>query len=347
MIQRFVENPILTPGGTTPTRPDLNVEAVLNPGAFRFEGKIGLLVRVAERPAQEEGWLSTPLLDKDSETGIRILRIRTGDPDLVSTDPRGFLYKRRGYLTTLSHLRVAWSVDGIRFTIGATPLLLGEGPWESFGIEDCRVEFFEGRYWLTYSAVSESGVGVALASTTDWQTFERHGLIFPPHNKDCALFPGKTGSRYLAIHRPSGLGPGGHFIWLSESPDLLHWGGHHCIATTRPGLWDSERIGGGASPIRTERGWLAIYHGADDSSRYCLGGLLLDRHDPRIVIARSERPIMEPVESYEKEGFFGDVVFTNGHIVDGDEILLYYGASDTVICGARCRLSAILSSLPS
>ena len=346
MIQRFSQNPILTPADVLPTRPDLIVESVLNPGAFRFEGKIGLLVRVAERPLQEDGWLSTPLLDPASATGMRILRFRSDDPELVSTDPRSFDYKGRGYLTTLSHLRTAWSEDGEHFTIGDKPLLLGDGRYESFGIEDCRVEFFEDRYWLTYSAVSEFGVGVALASTADWQTFERHGLIFPPHNKDCALFPGKIGTSYRALHRPSGLGLGGHYIWLSESPDLLHWGGHVCLATTRPGMWDSERIGCGASPIRTERGWLAIYHGADGKSRYSLGGLLLDLDDPRRVLARSSEPIMEPLAGYEKEGFFGEVVFTNGHILNGDEILLYYGASDTVVCGARCSLTALLSSFP-
>ena len=345
MLERFEQNPIIVPADIPPTRADLMVESVLNPGAFRFEGKIGLLMRVAERPVQEKGLLSTPLLDPADDTGIRVLRIRTDDPDLVSTDPRSFEYKGRCYLTTLSHLRMAWSTDGEHFTIDPTPALLGSGPLESFGIEDCRVEHFDNRYWLTYSAVSESGVGVALTSTTDWQTFERHGLIFPPHNKDCALFPGKVGAGYRALHRPSGLGPGGHFIWLSESPDLLHWGGHVCLAATRPGMWDSERIGAGAAPIRTPEGWLAIYHGADQNSRYSLGGLLLDLNDPRQVLARSENPVMEPVAGYEKKGFFGDVVFTNGHILNGDEILMYYGASDTVICGARGSLAALLSSL--
>jgi len=345
MFQRFPNNPLLNPASAIPTRPDLAVEAILNPGAFRFNGRIGLLVRVAERPLQEPGWLSTPILDPSSETGIRVLRLRVDDPDLISTDPRGFTYQGRAYLTTLSHLRLAWSDDGISFSLDKKPLLLGEGPLESFGIEDVRVELFEDRYWLTYSAVSEFGVGVGLISTPDWQSFERHGLILPPHNKDCSLFPGRLGSHYWAMHRPSGVGPGGHFIWVAQSPDLLHWGGHACVATTRPGRWDSERIGGGAAPIRTDQGWLAIYHGADDNSRYCLGALLLDLDDPRRVLARSREPIMEPVAEYEKFGFFGHVVFTNGHVTDGDDILLYYGASDTVTCGARGRISDILASL--
>jgi len=110
-------------------------------------------------------------------------------------------------------------------------------------------------------------------------------------------------------------------------------------------MWDSERIGAGAAPIKTSEGWLEIYHGANDDHRYCLGALLLDLHDPSHVIARSEQPIMEPTEDYELNGFFGNVVFTNGHIVVEDTITLYYGASDEVICGAELSIKEILQSL--
>lgn len=343
MIKRFAENPVLTPADVIPTRPDLSVECLLNPGAFEYRGKIGLLLRVAERPVQEEGYLSTPVLDPVSEGGIRILRFRKDDPLLCSSDPRGFSYDGRAYLTTLSHLRLAWSADGVHFQVDPKPTLAGLGTLEGFGIEDCRVEFVEGRYWLTFTAVSEFGCGVGLISTADWVSFERHGLIFPPHNKDCALFPEKVGGFHWALHRPSGVDLGGHYIWLAQSPDLLHWGNHTCIATTRPGMWDSQRVGGGGAPIRTEKGWLAIYHGADENSRYCLGGLLLDLDNPRNVLARSRLPLMEPDAAYERQGFFGDVVFTNGHLVRGDEITLYYGASDNVICGARASVSTLLS----
>jgi predicted GH43/DUF377 family glycosyl hydrolase len=188
---------------------------------------------------QEPGWVSTPLIDPASEGGVRILRIRKDDPDLhlPSDDARGFDYKGRGYLTTLSHLRLAWSEDGRRFVPEAKPTLTGEGRHESFGIEDCRVEWVGDRYWLTYTAVSEFGVGAGLASTTDWKTFERRGLILPPHNKDVGLFPEKIGGAYWLLHRPSGLGPGGHYIWTARSPDMLHWGGHVCVAATRPSIY--------------------------------------------------------------------------------------------------------------
>lgn len=345
MVTRFQENPILTPADVKPTRPDMIVECLLNPAAFRFNGKIGLLMRVAERPRQEEGWVSTPILDPGSEGGIRLLRLREDDPDLTCTDPRMFTYKGQEYLTTLSHLRLAWSDDGVKFVVDETATITGEGPLENFGVEDCRVEFIDGSYWLTYTAVSSCGVGVGLISTTDWAQFTRHGMIFPPHNKDCALFPDKVGGCYYAFHRPSGVGLGGNYIWLSRSPDLLHWGDHRCVAITRPGMWDSARIGAGAAPIRTDRGWLAIYHGASADHRYCLGALLLDLNDPAHVLARSQNPLMEPVADYEQKGFFGNVVFTNGHVMEKGTIILYYGASDAVICGARLMIEDVLGSL--
>jgi predicted GH43/DUF377 family glycosyl hydrolase len=345
VFQRFPENPILSPTDVIPTRPDMVVECLLNPGAFRFEGRVGMLLRVAERPAQDPAWITIPVLDPESEGGVRILRIKKGDSDLDDSDPRVIQYKGRGYLTTLSHLRLAWSDDGVNFKAEPTPTLVGEGSHESFGIEDCRVEKIGDSYWLTFTAVSEFGVGVGLISTKDWKSFERHGLIFPPHNKDCAFFPEKVGGQYIALHRPSGLDLGGNFIWIARSPDLFHWGEHVCIATTRPGKWDGKRVGAGAAPIRTDRGWLAIYHGANEENRYCLGAILMDLDDPSKVIARSDEPIFEPDADYELQGFFGKVVFTNGHYVDGDAITMYYGAADSVVCGARGSVQAILDTL--
>ena len=104
-------------------------------------------------------------------------------------------------------------------------------------------------------------------------------------------------------------------------------------------------MGAGAAPVRTDKGWLEIYHGANAENRYCLGALLLDLEDPSKVLARSEEPIMEPIAPYEKTGFFGNVVFTNGQCVEGDTIRMYYGASDEVICGATLSIREILASL--
>ena len=343
---RFSQNPILITKDIQPSQPDLVVECVLNPGVFSFEGKTWLLLRVAERPVQKDGIISFPVMNKDG--GYTILEFDKSDPDLDLSDARMVNYKNRTYLSTISHLRLFCSDDGVHFhepEDHRPTKLLGHGPLETFGIEDSRVSFINGEYHLTYTQVSESGVGVGLMRTTDWRNFSRDGMILPPHNKDCALFEEKVGGKYYCLHRPSGVQLGGNFIWIAASENLTHWGEHHCILRTRPGMWDSARVGAGASPIKTNEGWLCIYHGADFSNRYCLGALLLDLNEPSKVLARSHNPLMEPNAPYEKTGFFGNVVFTNGHLVNGDEITMYYGASDEVICGAKLSIKKILADI--
>lgn len=344
LANRFKENPLLSPADLRPGHSGLQIDCLLNPGVFIYKEKICLLIRVAERPVQKEGIISFPVLKPDGT--MEIVELRKDHPDICLTDPRVIQIGSKSYLTTLSHLRLVLSNDGIHFSEPDPPVMLtGKGALESFGIEDCRVAQMEGVFYLTYTAVSEYGVGVAMMSTRDWKYFERNGMIFTPHNKDCALFEEKVGNYYYALNRPSGKDIGGNYIWLSDSTDLNHWGNHRCILTTRHGKWDEQRIGAGASPIRTEKGWLEIYHGADRNNRYCLGAFLSDLKDPSRILARSETPIMEPVMDYEKSGFFGNVVFTNGHLVDRDELTIYYGAADEHICGARFSIQEILDSL--
>jgi predicted GH43/DUF377 family glycosyl hydrolase len=255
-------------------------------------------------------------------------------------------YKGLDYLTTVSHLRLLASDDGIHFSeLPGYPPLLGQGLLERFGIEDCRVAQINDTYYLTYTAVSDSGVGVGLRTTTDWKQFENGGMIFPPHNKDCAIFEEKIAGKFYCLHRPSSVDLGGNYIWIASSGDGRQWGDHRCLIKSRPGLWDSARVGAGAAPIKTERGWLEIYHGADAQHRYCLGAFLMDLGDPSQVVARTVEPIMVPTENYELSGFFGYVVFTNGHIREGDRLTIYYGAADEFVCGAHFSVKDILASL--
>ena len=344
IAKRALSNPLLRPQDLKPCIEEMEIACLLNPGVFRFNGKIWLLLRVAERPIQKEGVISFPIYNENGE--IVVLSFDINDPQLDATDPRVIGYKGKNYLTTLSYLRLVCSDDGTNFYEDpAFPPIFGKGDLEAFGIEDCRIATTEDGYFLTFTEVSSVAVGVGMMQTTDWKSFVHHGMIFPPHNKDCALFEEKIKGKYYALHRPSSPELGGNYIWLAESPDRIHWGNHKCIATTREGKFDSARLGAGASPIKTEQGWLEIYHGATKDHRYCLGALLLDLNDPCKVLARSEEPIMEPIAPYEKTGFFGNVVFTNGHLVDGDTIHIYYGASDEVICLATFSITTILNSL--
>lgn len=341
---RFGQNPILRPRDVRPSVPGMEVTCLLNPGVFHYQDKIWLLVRVAERPAQVPGKTSFPILTPAGR--LEILEFNSDDPRLDLSDPRVIHFDGRDYLTTLSHLRLLASDDGLHFAEPAQQQpLMGIGELETYGIEDCRVAKIHGTYCLTYTQVSNHGVGVGLRTTRDWKQFTHEGMILPPHNKDCALFEERIGGKYYALHRPSSPELGGNYIWLAESPDLVHWGRHRCLAHSREGYWDSARVGAGAAPIRTDKGWLEIYHGATKENRYCLGALLLDLDEPWRVLARSESPIMEPLAPYELEGFFGQVIFTNGHLVNGDRLTLYYGAADSVICAADLSIAAILDSL--
>lgn len=344
LAKRYAQNPLLKPADLKPSTPGLKIECLLNPGIFEFEGRTWMIVRVAERPEQKDGVMSFPILTPDGR--MDIVSIKKDDPDLVADDPRVITYKGNDYLTTLSHLRVLTSDDGVKFYEPENyPSQFGRGALETFGIEDCRVSKIDRKYYLTFTSVSENGVGVGMRTTENWRDFEHHGMILPPHNKDCAIFEEKIGGKFFALHRPSSVDLGGNYIWLAESPDGIHWGNHKCIARSREGKWDSQRVGAGAAPIRTEKGWLEIYHGANDKSRYALGALLLDLNDPSKVLARSDEPIMVPTAPYELTGFFGQVVFTNGHVVKGDTVHVYYGAADEVVCAATFSIKEILGSL--
>ena len=344
IAKRFKENPLLFPSNIKPCIPGMEITCLLNPGVFRYKGKTWLLLRVAERPEQKKDKISFPIYNKENKIGI--LTFDKNDPALNATDPRIIIYNGNSYLTTLSHLRLVCSDDGINFQEPSdyTPIM-GKGSQETFGIEDCRVATMKDGYHLTYTKVSSDGVGVGYMQTNDWKTFRRKGMIFPPHNKDCALFDEKIDNKYYALHRPSSPELGGNYIWIAESLDRIHWGNHNLLAKTRKNMWDSARIGAGASPIKTKKGWLEIYHGATDKNRYCLGALLLDLKHPETVIARSMKPIMEPTTDYEIKGFFGEVIFTNGQLVDEDKLTIYYGASDEVICGAQFSINEILKTL--
>lgn len=344
IAKRYEKNPIMHPSDLKPGIQGMEITCLLNPGVFRMNGKTWLLLRVAERPKQIEGKISFPIYNENGQ--IEVLTFDYDDPQLDASDPRVIQFKGQNYLTTLSYLRLVCSDDDLHFYEDpAYPPIFGEGMLESFGIEDCRVATMDDGFYLTYTMVSPVAVGVGLIITKDFKKFERKGMVFPPHNKDCSIFEEKINGKYYALHRPSSPELGGNYIWLAESNDRIHWGNHKCIATTRNNCWDSARVGAGAAPIRTEAGWLEIYHGADSENRYSLGALLLDLDDPSKVLARSVVPIMEPIAEYEKTGFFGNVVFSNGHYVEGDTIKLFYGASDEVICKAEFSIEKILKSL--
>jgi predicted GH43/DUF377 family glycosyl hydrolase len=272
------------------------------------------------------------------------MEFKEDDPDVQLKDTRGVIYKGKDYLSTMSHIRLARSKDGINFTIEDKPFIYPIDESEKYGCEDARVTFINGKYYINFTVVSEDSWSTALGVTEDFTTIERKGIIFHPENKDVAIFPEKVNGKYIALHRPNNSGFGKASIWYSESPDILHWGNHKCIARPRNMKWESMKIGGGAPPIKTTDGWLTIYHGKGDNSLYSLFCLLLDLNEPYKVIRRAETPLLTPTEPFEIEGFFGNVVFTNGMVEKDGNIYIYYGAADESVGLAITDIDSLLNS---
>jgi len=344
IIERFPENPLLSPSDAVPSMEGWEVVGTYNCGSFEWQGKIWLLVRITEKPILDDPDLvGAPFLD--FSTGEKRMVVKTWRRDEVDvSDPR-FVVADRIYDAVYNHLRLAWSDDGRHFTLADTPTLGGENETEAFGLHDPRVLYIDGQWTILTSIGGPWGPAAILITTKDWEHYERRGIIFVPDNVDQALFPEKIKGKYCCIHRPSGVYYGGHNMWLAYSDDLIHWGEHQPLAHCRPGMWDSRRIGCGPEPIKTEEGWLEVYHGSDGKA-YCMGALLLDLDDPSKVLARSEEPILSPEEWYEKHGNYDNVVFPNGLIKRTDDIYwLYYGAADRYCAGCEISISAILDTL--
>jgi len=162
-----------------------------------------------------------------------------------------------------------------------------EGPfaeYETKGIEDPRVTFIDGTCYVVYTPVGQLGPRIAIAKTEDFVNYERIAIVSEPGNKDGILFPRKINGQYVRFDRPIGKGRGS--IWISYSPNLIHWGNSEIVITPRGGYWDDCRIGASVPPIETPEGWLEIYHGFKMTSAgpiYRAGVVLLDLDNPSKV----------------------------------------------------------------
>ncbi len=343
-LERLNANPLLTPADLAPTLDELEVLCTLNPAAVRFGDEILLLVRVGERAPDTNGAVASLYYDPES-VDLKVRYIPRDDPCLEITDGRGYFLRGRMLLTSMSHLRVARSSDGVHFTFDDKPALFPSTPYEAYGCEDARITPLDGKYYITYTAVSQRGVTVALASTEDFRTYERHGIIFPPYQKDVVIFPEKVRGMYVCRHRPYRSEFNDACIWTAYSPDLFSWGRHEITVEPRPDSWEANRVGAGAAPIRTDEGWLEIYHAADAEGKYHLGAMLSDLERPERLLTRSTFPIFEPEADYETTGIYANCVFSNGLIADDDGTLtVYYGAGDRVCAAAVTTIDEMIAA---
>ncbi|MFC1535133.1 glycosidase, partial [Thermodesulfobacteriota bacterium] len=241
--------------------------------------------------------------------------------------------------TGCSHLALSRSQDGYQFKVDPQPWVRPSTEpfyeiYERYGIEDPRVTQIEDIYYITYTAFGPYGTRVGIGYTKDFVDFKRFSLATEVDNKDAALFPEKIGNDYVMIDRPVGRGQKKGSIWINYSPDLIHWGRAKVILAPEPG-WGNTKLGISTPPIKTEKGWLSLYHGVRETAGgklYRVGAILLDLENPEIVIGNSPQFIFGPQEQYERIGDVPNVVFPCGLILeDNGTVKMYYGAADTCI----------------
>ena len=350
IMKRCEKNPLITPADVKPSRADFKVDCAFNAAVIKYNNETLMLIRVAESVISgNPDIIKIPLMEEvDGNWVIKILDFDKKNKNYDFTDSRTIKSvhdEKEIYLTSLSHFRLARSKNGVDFKIDENPFMFPATKYEAFGIEDARITLIDGRYYINYTAVASLGVATALAVTDDFDSLERLGVIFGPDNKDMCLFPEKINGKYYTLHRPTPSHIGTPDIWLAKSDNLIYWGDHEHFLGAKNGEWDSLKLGGGAPVIKTDKGWLEIYHGVDKTSRYCLGALLMDINDPSKIIAKSKEALLEPEEDFEVNGFFGNVVFACGALIENEILKVYYGAADEVMALAEISMDDLWKHL--
>jgi predicted GH43/DUF377 family glycosyl hydrolase len=236
----------------------------------------------------------------------------------------------------INNLGYAVSSDGINFNRLRDPILVNDVAQEARGPEDPRIVEIDGTYHMMYTGFGGRFPGdyrISYATSSNLITWQRHGIVLDEANKDASLFPEKIGGKYMLLHRrpPD--------IWMAFSEDLKNWDEHRILMKAIPDSdWENEKIGIAGPPIKTESGWLLIYHGVSKSHTYSLGIAELDLENPSQVISRQSEPILEPELDWEINGHVPNVVFSCGQVIKDGELYVYYGAADTVIGVANIPL---------
>jgi predicted GH43/DUF377 family glycosyl hydrolase len=279
------------------------------------------------------------------------------NPGAATVNGETLLLARVEALNGVSHLTVARSATGVDgWVVSPEPLLEATDGVEAelWGFEDPRIVWVEelGYFAITCTAYGPAGAAVFLATTHDFRTVERRGILKRAEDKNAALLPERVDGQWILFHRPiNAYGGARGEIHISRSPDLQSWSTGEQVLQPRHGAWwDSLRIGIGPPLIKTDHGWLLIYHGVKETvagAIYRIGLALLDLDDPTHVLRRSADAAFGPAAPYERQGDVPNIIFPCGLIHDesSGEIRLYYGAADTSICLATGRLDDLLHTL--
>jgi predicted GH43/DUF377 family glycosyl hydrolase len=228
-----------------------------------------------------------------------------------------------------------------------TPVFEAASDAEKDGCEDPRLTLFDNTLIMAYTALRESDeqfiYQISLASIDvdcflgkQWKWKDR-SLPFPGvRNKDAAIFPRRIDGKIVMFHR---FEPD---VCMARSDDLRCWYDIKSVMAPRTRRWDCWKVGATGPPIELNEGWLFIYHGVSFDKVYRLGVALLDRDNPAVVLHRCDEPILTPVEHYERFGKVPNVVFSCGNVLMDNQVLVYYGGADSVLCVATYDLAELL-----
>ncbi|MBU4217276.1 hypothetical protein L6270_02265 [Candidatus Parcubacteria bacterium] len=336
-----------------------------------------------------------PILKPDKNNSWEALKLY--NPGAIFHDNKYHLFYRAVGAGSDWNSAIGYAVsdDGENFQRFAESVLIGEGEAEKRGLEDPRITKIGDTFYMTYAAYDGKTPRLLVATSKDLKTWQKQGAVFADWNfahaggvytyfvdgkpqtkemskewsKSGAIFPEKINGKFLMLF-------GEHRIWFAESDDGLHWtGDEEPFLEPRTGdYFDNTFVEMGPPPIKTERGWLVLYHGINNAHRYRIGVLLLDLNNPRRILYRSIEAIFEPQELYElaglvdvlpggldalqklseseqetyidealKKGTMPKVTFCCGAVVVGDALRIYYGAGDSVICTATAKMSDVMN----
>jgi predicted GH43/DUF377 family glycosyl hydrolase len=348
---------LITPEMIKPSSRELKVIGTINPAAVRAgDGKIVLYVRVIERlkVLEDKKYFYSPRMEGEEDYELKIDKFHkkevanNSEFDIIFHDAT----KR---LTFISHLRrVVLDETGFNIlSIDKKPTFYGIASDSELGIEDPRIVQIEGKYVMTYVSLSrKENISTSLAFSDDLINWERKGIIFGEQDKDVVIFPEKIKEKYVAFDRPEGnfqFTP--PHIWIGYSDDLISWGNLKSINMFKKNDRDYGRIGPGCPPIKTDDGWLLIYHtvrSEDDKFYiYSASAALFDLKNPSKLLAKSE-PIILPNQDYELKLYQKKrVVFPTGVVVDknGKDLLIYSGGRDVITSVRKMSLKKIMDTL--
>lgn len=259
-----------------------------------------------------------------------------------------------GFGRDVGQTRVARSKDGVNFTLGTENFISAQSeeyPWNlCHHFIDNRVTKIDDTYYImTPTMMKGYNASVCmLGKTKDFVNYERIDIVSQPKNRGASLFPEKINGKYYKLDRPGeGDGSSGD-IWISASPDLVHWGEFKPVLASNYRYWNVQKIGP-TPPIKTKAGWLDIMHGVFSpagGTYYYLGAILLDLEEPWKVIGKTNSWVLAPQADYERHGNCDNTVFACGAIgnEETDELRVYYGATDDKICLASGSLSEMVEA---